>query len=87
MSKHEQIQLDIFSISAPDKVPHCYLFIEQGLRLHLDYSGSGGRKKHRGSGRVELASMDAWTAAFNLVAAGAALAAGLGMITYLRRCA
>lgn len=57
----------------------------QGLRLHLDYSATGCGKKGRGSGRMELANIDAWAAAYNMVAAGAAVVAGLGMMAYLKR--
>ncbi|THU50499.1 hypothetical protein C4D60_Mb06t20860 [Musa balbisiana] len=56
-----------------------------GLRLHLDYSATGCGKKGRGSGRMELANIDAWAAAYNMVAAGAAVVAGLGMMAYLKR--
>ncbi|RRT38587.1 hypothetical protein GW17_00001046 [Ensete ventricosum] len=57
-----------------------------GLRLHLDYSGTGGGKKGGGgSRRMELLNMDAWAAAYNMVAAGAAVIAGLGMMAYLKR--
>ncbi|WOL11433.1 CBS domain-containing protein CBSCBSPB5-like [Canna indica] len=66
-------------------VDHARLAGWKGLRLHLDYSGTGGRKKSGGSGRMNLTNMDAWTAAYNMVAAGAALVAGLGMMAYLKR--
>ncbi|XP_064937756.1 CBS domain-containing protein CBSCBSPB5-like isoform X2 [Musa acuminata AAA Group] len=56
-----------------------------GLRLHLDYSGTGGGKKGGGSRRMDLLNMDAWAAAYNMVAAGAAVMAGLGMMAYLKR--
>lgn len=58
------------------------LWFLQGLRLHLEYSGTGGRS--RGSG-IDHAHADAWAAAYSAVAAGAALVAGLGIMAYLRR--
>lgn len=55
----------------------------KGLRLHLEYSGTAvGRK---GGGSLEYAHRDAWATAYSSVAAGAALVAGLGLLTYLRR--
>ena len=55
----------------------------QGLKLHLDYSGSDGR---RGSSEnLEYAHADAWASAYSAVAAGAALVAGLGLMAYLKR--
>ncbi|XP_065049202.1 CBS domain-containing protein CBSCBSPB1-like isoform X2 [Musa acuminata AAA Group] len=61
----------------------------KSLRLHLDYSGSGHRKKGRGSGSsgLEHAHKDAWAAAYSTVAAGAALIAGIGVMAYLKRSA
>ncbi|KAF9619301.1 hypothetical protein IFM89_006488 [Coptis chinensis] len=55
----------------------------KGLRLHLDYSGTGGRR--RGTGSLDYAHKDAWATAYSSVAAGAALVAGLGVLAYLRR--
>ncbi|CAL9763727.1 unnamed protein product [Musa acuminata subsp. burmannicoides] len=66
-------------------VDHARLVGWKGLRLHLDYSANGCGKKGRGSGRMELANIDAWAAAYNMVAAGAAVVAGLGMMAYLKR--
>lgn len=58
----------------------------QGLRLHLDYSGSHARRKTTSSsGSLDYAQKDAWAAAYSTVAAGAALVAGLGVLAYLRR--
>lgn len=57
----------------------------QGLRLHLDYSGTGGRRKASSSGDLAYANSDAWASAYSAVAAGAALVAGLGVLAYLRR--
>ncbi|CAL9127992.1 PB1 [Musa troglodytarum] len=59
----------------------------KSLRLHLDYSGSGHRKKDRGSAGLEYAHKDAWAAAYSTVAAGAALIAGIGVMAYLKRSA
>ncbi|GAB2269677.1 CBS domain-containing protein cbscbspb1 [Dionaea muscipula] len=69
-------------------VDHARLAGWKGLRLHLDYSGStrGGRRlRASASGNVEYAQSDAWAAAYSAVAAGAALVAGLGVLTYLKR--
>ncbi|XP_004501712.1 CBS domain-containing protein CBSCBSPB5 [Cicer arietinum] len=57
----------------------------KGLKLYLDYEGTGGHRKGSHSGSLELASTDAWASAYSAVAAGAALAAGLGLLTYLKR--
>ncbi|XP_058103123.1 CBS domain-containing protein CBSCBSPB5-like [Magnolia sinica] len=67
-------------------VDHARLAGWKGLRLHLDYSGSDGRRKRGGgSGSMEYAHKDAWAAAYSAVAAGAALVAGLGVMAYLKR--
>ncbi|XP_064980093.1 CBS domain-containing protein CBSCBSPB5-like isoform X3 [Musa acuminata AAA Group] len=68
-----------------EAVDHARLAGWKGLRLHLDYSGTGGGKKGGGSRRMDLLNMDAWAAAYNMVAAGAAVMAGLGMMAYLKR--
>nr|CAD1839053.1 unnamed protein product [Ananas comosus var. bracteatus] len=57
----------------------------KSLRLHLDYMGSGRRKRGGGSGSFEYARKDAWASAYSAVAAGAALVAGLGVMAYLKR--
>lgn len=62
----------------------------QSLRLHLDYTGIGQRKKGRGgsaTGNLEYAQKDAWASAYSTVAAGAALIAGIGVMAYLKRSA
>ncbi|KAG6495456.1 hypothetical protein ZIOFF_043280 [Zingiber officinale] len=62
----------------------------KSLRLHLDYTGMGGRKKGRGgsaTGNLEYAQKDAWASAYSTVAAGAALIAGIGVMAYLKRSA
>ncbi|KAF7838831.1 CBS domain-containing protein CBSCBSPB5-like isoform X1 [Senna tora] len=58
----------------------------KGLRLHLDYSGTPGRRKSSGSESLDYAKRsDAWATAYSTVAAGAAIVAGLGLLTYLKR--
>ncbi|KAF5460072.1 hypothetical protein F2P56_019969 [Juglans regia] len=57
----------------------------KGLRLHLDYSGTRGRRRATSSGGLDYANEDAWASAYSAVAAGAALVAGLGVLAYLRR--
>ncbi|OVA09564.1 Phox/Bem1p [Macleaya cordata] len=57
----------------------------KGLRLHVDYSGSGGRRRGGGSRSLDYAHKDAWASAYSTVAAGAALVAGLGVLAYLKR--
>ncbi|THU52290.1 hypothetical protein C4D60_Mb10t02430 [Musa balbisiana] len=59
----------------------------KSLRLHLDHSGLGRRKKGRESGSLEYAHKDAWAAAYSTVAAGAAFVAGIGVMAYLKRSA
>lgn len=56
------------------------------MRLHLEYSGiPGWRKGSSGAGGMEYAQADAWASAYSAVAAGAALAAGLGVLAFLKR--
>ena len=59
----------------------------QGLRLHLDFSGTAGRRrKATAGGSVDYAYADsAWASAYSAVAAGAALVAGFGVLAYLKR--
>jgi len=57
----------------------------KGLRLHLEYSGTAGRRRSSSSGDMAYANSDAWASAYSAVAAGAALVAGLGVLAYLRR--
>ncbi|KAL6280886.1 hypothetical protein ACE6H2_017767 [Prunus campanulata] len=58
----------------------------KGLRLHLDYSGTCGRRRGSAGGSVDYAYADsAWSSAYSTVAAGAALVAGLGVLAYLKR--
>lgn len=58
---------------------------QQGLKLHLDYSGAPRRRRGSGSGSLDYAQPDAWASAYSTVAAGAALVAGLGVLAFLRR--
>ncbi|XP_075662837.1 CBS domain-containing protein CBSCBSPB1 isoform X2 [Castanea sativa] len=59
----------------------------KGLRLHLDYSGKRGRGRSFSAGAMDYAEThaDAWASAYSAVAAGAALVAGLGVLTYMKR--
>ncbi|GLU12692.1 hypothetical protein SLE2022_293540 [Rubroshorea leprosula] len=66
-------------------VQHARLIGWKGLRLHLDYSGTRGRKKSTGSGSLEYAQSDAWSSAYSAVAAGAAVVAGIGLLAYMKR--
>ncbi|XP_010536618.1 PREDICTED: CBS domain-containing protein CBSCBSPB5 [Tarenaya hassleriana] len=54
----------------------------KGLKLQLDYKK--GRENKR-DGRSENEDPSTWAAAYGTVAAGAALAAGLGVLLYLKR--
>ena len=53
------------------------------MKLHLDYGGPRGNVKSSRSG--SYAYSDAWASAYSAAAAGAALVAGLGILTYLKR--
>ncbi|MQL84434.1 hypothetical protein Taro_016935, partial [Colocasia esculenta] len=66
-------------------IEHARLAGWKGLRLHLDYSGAGGRRKDDRSASLDYTQRDAWAAAYSAVAAGAALVAGLGVMAYLKR--
>ncbi|PSR96780.1 CBS domain-containing protein [Actinidia chinensis var. chinensis] len=66
-------------------VDHARLAGWKGLKLHLDYSGTRGRRRGLGSGSLDYAQSDAWASAYSAVAAGAALVAGLGVLAFLRR--
>ncbi|XP_019429370.1 PREDICTED: CBS domain-containing protein CBSCBSPB5-like isoform X1 [Lupinus angustifolius] len=57
----------------------------KGLRLHLGYVGKHGDRKGSSSGRLEYANSESWASAYSAVATGAAFAAGLGLLTYLKR--
>ena len=66
-----------------------YGWFEQGLKLHLDYSGMPKYRKGSSAaasgGGLEQAHPDAWASAYSSVAAGAALVAGLGVLAFMRR--
>ncbi|KAK8973432.1 hypothetical protein V6N11_064676 [Hibiscus sabdariffa] len=66
-------------------VEHAKLVGLKGLRLHLDYSGMKDRRRSSNSRSLDYANSDAWTTAYNTVAAGAAVVAGLGLLAYLRK--
>ena len=53
--------------------------------MHLDYSGAQSHRRGSGSGSLGYAQSDAWAAAYSAVAAGAAVVAGLSLLTYLRK--
>jgi hypothetical protein len=71
--------------SSLPRVGLTYTLLLQSLRLHLDYSGIGRRKRGAASADFEYAGRDAWASAYSTVAAGAALVAGLGVMAYLKR--
>ncbi|KAK4350664.1 hypothetical protein RND71_029977 [Anisodus tanguticus] len=67
-------------------VEHAKLSGWKGLRLHLDYSGTPGRRRGSNSESLDYAHPEsAWASAYTAVAAGAAVAASLGVFAYLRR--
>ncbi|XP_016450564.1 CBS domain-containing protein CBSCBSPB1 [Nicotiana tabacum] len=67
-------------------VEHARLSGWKGLRLHLDYSGTPGRRRGSTSESLDYAHPEtAWASAYTAVAAGAALAASLGLFAFLRR--
>ncbi|CAL5327443.1 hypothetical protein CsSME_00007150 [Camellia sinensis var. sinensis] len=66
-------------------VDHARLAGWKGLKLHLDYSGTRGRRRGSRSANLDYAQSDAWANAYTTVAAGAALIAGLGVLAFLRR--
>ncbi|XP_062028174.1 CBS domain-containing protein CBSCBSPB1-like isoform X2 [Rosa rugosa] len=59
----------------------------KGLRLHLDFSKTPGRRRRAtAGGTMDYAYADsAWASAYSAVAAGAAIAAGFGILAYLKR--
>ncbi|KAF3436902.1 hypothetical protein FNV43_RR19655 [Rhamnella rubrinervis] len=66
-------------------VEHARLAGWKGLKLHLDYSVTREKRKGSSSGDMDYAQSDAWASAYSAVAAGAALAAGLGVLAFLKR--
>ncbi|KAL2454983.1 CBS domain-containing protein CBSCBSPB5 [Abeliophyllum distichum] len=65
-------------------VDHARLAGWKGLKLHLDYSETPHWMRSSSSGSLDYVHADAWASAYSAVAAGAALIAGLGVLTYLR---
>lgn len=61
------------------------LQLQQGLKLHLDYSGVPKRRRGSSARDMDFVQADAWASAYSAVAAGAALVAGLGFLAFLRR--
>lgn len=57
----------------------------QGLKLHLDYTEERGHRRGLSSEDMDYDQSSSWAAAYKTVAAGAALAAGLGVLVYLKR--
>ncbi|KAJ8426705.1 hypothetical protein Cgig2_020692 [Carnegiea gigantea] len=67
-------------------IDHARLAGWKGLRLHLDYSGSRGhRRRASTSMSLDYAHADTRASTYSAVAAGAALAAGLGVLAYMKR--
>lgn len=67
-------------------VEHAKALGWKGLRLHLDYSGTPVRRRGSNSESLDFAHTEsAWASAYTAVAAGAALAASLGVFAFLRR--
>ncbi|KAF3619268.1 CBS domain-containing protein CBSCBSPB1 [Capsicum baccatum] len=67
-------------------VEHAKLSGWKGLRLHLDYIGTPRHRRGSNSESVDYAHPEtAWATAYTAVAAGAALAASLGVFAFLRR--
>ncbi|KAL2457272.1 CBS domain-containing protein CBSCBSPB5 [Forsythia ovata] len=64
-------------------VDHARMAGWKGLKLHLDYSETPHRTNYS-SESLDYAHADAWASAYSAVVAGAALIAGLGVLTYLR---
>ncbi|VVB15549.1 unnamed protein product [Arabis nemorensis] len=57
----------------------------KGLKLHLDYIAERGHMRGLSSEDMDYDQSNSWAAAYKTVAAGAALAAGLGVLVYLKR--
>uniref|UniRef100_A0A1J3E9K9 CBS domain-containing protein CBSCBSPB5 n=1 Tax=Noccaea caerulescens TaxID=107243 RepID=A0A1J3E9K9_NOCCA len=57
----------------------------KGLKLHLDYIEERGNRRGLSSEGMDYEQSNSWAAAYKTVAAGAALAAGLGVLVYLKR--
>ncbi|KAM7254151.1 hypothetical protein ACFE04_029073 [Oxalis oulophora] len=82
---HDKVVL-ASDIDLANAVEHARSAGLKGLRLHLDYSTTPIHGGDYGSGSFDYAQKDAaWASAYSTYAAGAALMAGLGVLTYLRR--
>ncbi|CAN8302442.1 unnamed protein product [Cochlearia groenlandica] len=57
----------------------------KGLKLHLDYIEERGHMRGLSKGDMDYDQSNSWSAAYKTVAAGAALAAGFGVLVYLKR--
>ncbi|CAL9243010.1 unnamed protein product [Arabidopsis halleri] len=57
----------------------------KGLKLHLDYTEEREHRRGLSSEDMDYDQSNSWAAAYKTVAAGAALAAGLGVLVYLKR--
>ncbi|XP_028118357.1 CBS domain-containing protein CBSCBSPB1-like [Camellia sinensis] len=66
-------------------VDHARLAGWKVLKLHLDHSGTQGHRRGSQSEGVEYAQSDVWASAYSALVVGAALIAGLSMLSYLRR--
>ncbi|KAL6552437.1 CBS domain-containing protein cbscbspb1 [Orobanche hederae] len=64
---------------------HAKLAGWKGLRLHLDYLGTSHRPRRSSSGILEYVQTDGSVSAYSAVAAGAAVVAGIGVYTFLKR--
>ncbi|CAA7052660.1 unnamed protein product [Microthlaspi erraticum] len=57
----------------------------KGLKLHLEYIKERGNRRGLSSEGMDYEQSNSWAAAYKTVAAGAALAAGLGVLVYFKR--
>ncbi|XP_010442213.1 PREDICTED: CBS domain-containing protein CBSCBSPB5-like [Camelina sativa] len=57
----------------------------KGLKLHLDHTEERGHMRGLSAVDMDYDQSNSWAAAYKTVAAGAALAAGLGVLVYLKR--
>ncbi|XP_010555551.1 PREDICTED: CBS domain-containing protein CBSCBSPB5-like [Tarenaya hassleriana] len=81
---HDQVMLASDSdLSAA--VEHAKAIGWKGLKLHLDYTKRRGDERVSSSETMGYEHSNSWAAAYRTVAAGAALAAGLGVLVYLKR--
>ncbi|CAF2138271.1 BnaA02g11600D [Brassica napus] len=66
-------------------VEHAKSIDWKGLKLHLDYVEARGHRRGVSTEDMEYDKSKSWAVAYKTVAAGAALAAGLGVLVYLKR--